>query len=83
MSNPQTTANTEILDGVKEFRLSQVIDRDPLTWTDIDIDGLVTYYRRYREKFLQEDNKAKSAGKALQSKTVAKNLTLDDLGLKP
>lgn len=74
--------NQQVLDGVQDFRLSQVIDRDPLTWTDADIDGLTTYYRRYREKFVIEDQKAKASGKPLQSKSVAKNLTLDDLNIK-
>ena len=88
-STPQAPA---LLDEDKATTLEELFDRDPLGWTDSDVDKIVAQLRLQRHKFnsseLAKQVEGKPRGKATalpKAKAApakpAEQLGLDDLGL--
>jgi len=66
--------------------LDELFDRDPLGFSKLDLEKIVTRLREYRENYMKGD---KTAGKTKPSKSVSltkklepvAQLNLEDLGL--
>lgn len=83
---PSETGATIQLPAGVEPNLNELFDRNPLEWSDDDLNKVILHMRKAREIFHKEDTTAKAAGRLTNAKKAlttggASSLTLSDLGL--
>jgi len=67
-----------VLESVDENATAKILDRDPTTWKDGEIDELVDYLRKARVNWQQEELAAKASGKRPRVAKGASKASLDE-----
>lgn len=87
MSNEPVPTSTGLAE-VNPKSLAQLMAESPLTWSNSDVERIVTELRQARSKWAQADAEAKASGrknarasKALSSPAPKADVSLEDLGL--
>lgn len=80
-----TGASVQMPEGI-EPNLNELFSRNPLEWSEDDLNKVLLHMRKAREIFHKEDTTAKAAGRRPNAKKAlatggASSLTLSDLGL--